>query len=314
MMGTALLLAGDDFSTLSRVAMILVLAAVGLIGLMLLRFFGRLYLRALLSRTPVTFFELLGMWMRRVNAEFVLDTKIQAWRGGVTDVTTGDIETHLAAGGRPRQVVQGLIAARKGGAALDYATAAAIDLAGRDILEVVRSALNSKTIDCPTAGAAADAVSAVSQDGVELRVKARVTIRTNPARLLGGALEEAVSARVGQALAAAVAAAPSHRELLECPQRLSQAAMSGNCGEGTAYDVISVDIVSLVIGENHAARLLTSQCEADMRRFQAEMERCRALAEAMKLGGADVTESARSRARLASPPASGSQRGDAAKN
>lgn len=314
MIGTALLLASDDFSALSRIAMILVLAAVGLIALLLLRFFGRLYLRALLSRTRVTFFDLLGMWMRRVDAGFVIDTKIQAWRGGVSDVTTADIETHLAAGGRPRQVVQALIAARKGGVVLDYATAAAIDLSGRDILEVVRSALNSKTIDCPAAGAAADAVSAVAQDGVELRVKARVTIRTNPARLLGGALEDALSARVAQAIAAAVAAAPCHRELLENPQRLSQAAMVANCGQGTAFDVVSVDIVSLVIGENHAARLLTSQCEADMRRFQAELERCKALSEAMKLGNADLTESARSRARLAARPATGSKHGEAEKN
>ncbi|VAX37105.1 UPF0365 protein YqfA [hydrothermal vent metagenome] len=260
--------------------MLAVMVVVGLaviIGLFLVGQFINLWIQALLSKAPVGIFELVGMRLRKVDIKTIVYSRIRAVKSGLP-ITTNDLETHYLAGGRVPNVVSALIAARKAKIDLDFDTACAIDLAGRDILEAVNTSVNPKVIDCPNPTGGRSTIDAVAKDGIQLRARARVTVRTNLARLVGGATEETVVARVGEGIVSAIGSADSHKHVLENPDRISKAVMSRGLDAGTAFEILSIDIADIDVGENIGAKLQADQAEADKHRFQAEAEKRRAMA------------------------------------
>jgi uncharacterized protein YqfA (UPF0365 family) len=256
----------------------LIVLALLLAFLLLLLNFGRLWITALSAKARVSLGDLLGQWLRRVNSSAIVMTKIQAWKAGLTDITTEDLENHYLARGRVPNVVQALISAQRAKIPIDFRTACAIDLAGRDIVDAVHTSVNPKVIDCPNPVAGRTTIDAVAKDGIQLKVKARVTVRTNIQRLVGGATEETIIARVGEGIVSAIGSANSHKEVLENPDRISKAVLAKGLDAGTAFEILSIDIADVDVGENIGARLQADQAEADKKRFQAEAEKRRALA------------------------------------
>lgn len=250
----------------------------GLGALILIMNFGRLWIMAYSAKADVGLFELFGMWLRRVDAGIIVRTKIQAWKAGLNQITTTDLENHYLARGRVPNVILAQIAAERAKIPLDYRTACAIDLAGRDIVDAVNTSVNPKVIDCPNPETGRTTIDAVAKDGIQLKVRARVTVRTNIQRLIGGATEETIIARVGEGIVSAIGSASSHKEVLENPDKISKAVLNKGLDAGTAYEIMSIDIADVDVGVNIGARLQADQAEADKKRFQAEAERRRALA------------------------------------
>ena len=248
------------------------------IGFILIANFGRLYILAWSARTRVAMRELIGMWLRRVNSSMIVNSKIQAWKAGLTDISTNDLETHFLARGRVPNVVRALISAHRAKLGLDYRTACAIDLAGRDIVDAVQTSVNPKVIDCPDPKQGRTTIDAVAKDGIQLKARARVTVRTCIARLVGGATEETVIARVGEGIVSAIGSAATHKDVLENPDKISKAVLLKGLDAGTAYEILSIDIADIDVGVNIGARLQADQAEADKKRFQAEAEKRRAMA------------------------------------
>jgi len=240
--------------------------------------FGRLYVLAWFAKAKVGMGELIGMWMRGVNGTTIVNTKIQAWKAGLTEISTEDLETHYLARGRAQNVVNALVAANRARIALDFRTACAIDLAGRDIVDAVNTSVNPKVIDCPNPVLGRSTIDAVAKDGIQLKVKARVTVKTNLARLIGGATEETVIARVGEGIVSAIGSAETHKAVLENPDRISKAVLAKGLDAGTAFEILSIDIADVDVGDNIGARLQADQAEADKKRYQAEAEKRRAMA------------------------------------
>lgn len=258
----------------------LVAAAVlaGLVFVVLMLNFGRLWVTAWSAKAKVAMKELVGMWLRKVNSSVVVHTKIQAWKAGLTDISTTELENHYLARGRVPNVIQALISAQRAKIPLDYRTACAIDLAGRDIVDAVQTSVNPKVIDCPNPAQGRATIDAVAKDGIQLKARARVTVRTNIARLVGGATEETVVARVGEGIVSAIGSAESHKHVLENPDEISKAVLQKGLDAGTAYEILSIDIADIDVGVNIGARLQADQAEADKKRFQAEAEKRRAMA------------------------------------
>ncbi|MHC4434214.1 MAG: flotillin-like protein FloA [Planctomycetota bacterium] len=244
--------------------------------LLFLKFF-RLWLQARLSRADVKFSELIGMWLRRVDTRAIVLSKITAIQAGLT-LTTTDLESHYLAGGRVPNVVRALIAANRANIELSLQTATAIDLAGRDILEAVQTSVNPKVIDCPDPSKGRDTIDAVAQDGIQLRAKARVTVRANIERLIGGATEETVIARVGEGIVTTIGSAITYKSVLENPDNISKSVLAKGLDAGTAYEILSIDIADVDVGENVGAMLQAAQAKADLARAQAEAEKRRAMA------------------------------------
>ena len=240
--------------------------------------FGRLWVTALSARANVALMELIGMALRKVNSSIIVHSKIQAWKAGLTDISTTDLENHYLARGRVPNVIQALISSQRAKIPLDFRTACAIDLAGRDIVDAVQTSVNPKVIDCPNPAAGRSTIDAVAKDGIQLKSRARVTVRTNIQRLVGGATEETVIARVGEGIVSAIGSATSHKEVLENPDSISRAVLSKGLDAGTAYEILSIDIADIDVGTNIGARLQADQAEADKKRFQAEAEKRRAMA------------------------------------
>ncbi|MHC4582741.1 MAG: flotillin-like protein FloA, partial [Planctomycetota bacterium] len=237
----------------------------------------RLWLQARLSRADVKFSELIGMWLRRVDTRAIVLSKITAIQAGLT-LTTTDLESHYLAGGRVPNVVRALIAANRANIELSLQTATAIDLAGRDILEAVQTSVNPKVIDCPDPSKGRDTIDAVAQDGIQLRAKARVTVRANIERLIGGATEETVIARVGEGIVTTIGSAITYKSVLENPDNISKSVLAKGLDAGTAYEILSIDIADVDVGENVGAMLQAAQAKADLARAQAEAEKRRAMA------------------------------------
>jgi uncharacterized protein YqfA (UPF0365 family) len=212
-------------------------------------------------------------------------------------ISTSRLEAHYLAGGNVRNVIHAIIAAHRANIDLDFDRAAAIDLAGRDVLDAVRTSVYPKVIDCPDPQRSGKkTLSAIAKDGVELRVRARVTVRTNLEQLIGGATEETVIARVGEGIITSIGSAESHKQVLENPDRITKAVLARGLDSQTAFEIVSIDIADVDVGENIGARLQADQAEADMRTRRAEAERHRAEAVAMEQENrAKVTEN---RARL----------------
>jgi uncharacterized protein YqfA (UPF0365 family) len=256
--------------------LVIVLLVAFVFLLLFLKFF-RLWLQAKLSRADVKFSELIGMWLRKVDIRTIVLSKITAIQAGLT-LTTRDLESHFLAGGRVPNVVRALIAANRANIDLSLQTATAIDLAGRDILEAVQTSVNPKVIDCPDPQKSRGTIDAVAQDGIQLKAKARVTVRANIERLIGGATQETIIARVGEGIVTTIGSAITYKSVLENPDDISKAVLAKGLDAGTAYEILSIDIADVDVGENVGAQLQAAQAEADMRRAKAEAEKRRAMA------------------------------------
>jgi len=255
----------------------IVAALVVMVILLVFVKFFKLWLQAKLSRAEVRFTELIGMWLRRVDIRTIVISKIMGVQAGLT-LTTQDLESHFLAGGHVPNVVRALIAASRANFDLTLQTATAIDLAGRDILEAVQTSVNPKVIDCPDPAKGRATVDAVAQDGIQLKAKARVTVRANIDRLIGGATEETIIARVGEGIVTTIGSAVNHKSVLENPDNISKSVLSKGLDAGTAFEILSIDIADVDVGENIGAQLQKAQAYADQERAKAEAEKRRAMA------------------------------------
>ena len=259
---------------------VLILAGLIVLGFLLLffRFFG-LWFRALLSGASVGMGKLVGMWLRHVNPGVIVDSRIMLSKAGI-EVESDMLETHFLARGDVMKVSRALVAANKANIPLPFRRAAAIDLAGRDVLEAVRTSVNPKVIDCPDSSKGKTTIDAVAKDGIQLQVKARVTVRANIERLVGGATEETIIARVGEGIVTTIGSSESYKAVLENPDTISKRVLAKGLDAGTAFEILSIDIADIDVGANVGAKLQADQAEADKRRFQAEAEKRRAAAQA----------------------------------
>ena len=257
----------------------LVVALVIMVALVIILSFFQLWLQAMLSGAGVGFFNLLGMRLRKVNATVIVYSRINAVKAGF-HLSIDELETHYLAGGNVPQVVKALIAAHKANIPLTFQQATAIDLAGRDVLDAVRTSVHPKVIDCPDPRQGPGTVSAVAMDGIQLKAKARVTVRTNIARLVGGATEETIIARVGEGIVTTIGSSPTHKKVLENPDMISKTVLSRGLDAGTAFEILSIDIADVDVGENIGAHLQIRQAEADKQIAQARAEERRAMARA----------------------------------
>jgi len=252
---------------------------VGVVFLFLIGPAFGLWIQALAARAGVGFRDLIGMRLRKVNPRTIVLSRIQAVRAGL-DLQTEELESHYLAGGRPVNVVRALIAANRANIDLTWKTATAIDLAGRDILEAVQTSVNPKVIDCPSPTRGKTTVDAVAKDGIQVKAKARVTVRANIGRLVGGATEETIIARVGEGIVTTIGSSETYKVVLENPDQISKRVLEKGLDAGTAFEILSIDIADVDVGENVGAKLQADQAEADKRRFQAEAEKRRAMATA----------------------------------
>jgi uncharacterized protein YqfA (UPF0365 family) len=271
------ILAQTEPGTVFFVALLVIVILIALVSFLLFLKFFRLWLQAKLSRADVKFSELIGMWLRRVDTRTIVLSKITAIQAGLT-LTTRDLESHYLAGGRVPNVVRALVAANRANIDLSLQTATAIDLAGRDILEAVQTSVNPKVIDCPDPQKSRGTIDAVAQDGIQLKAKARITVRANIERLIGGATQETIIARVGEGIVTTIGSAITYKSVLENPDNISKTVLSKGLDAGTAYEILSIDIADVDVGDNVGAQLQAAQAEADMRRAKAEAEKRRAMA------------------------------------
>lgn len=234
-----------------------------------------LWISALASGVHVTLFSLVGMRLRRVSPSRIIYPLIKARKAGLKDVEQGKLEAHFLAGGNVDKVVDALIAADKAGIPLSFDQATAIDLAGRDVLEAVRVSVNPKVIQTPM-------VTGMAQDGIQLLATARITVRVKIDRLVGGAGEETIIARVGEGIVAAIGAAQDHKQVLEQPDVISKTTLAKGLDAGTAFEILSIDVAEVDVGKNIGAQLRTDQAEADKRIAQAKAEERRAMAVAVE--------------------------------
>lgn len=261
-----------------------VLAVVGLIGFVMLIVISQyiqLAVQAWLSGAPVSLLKLVMMRLRKVSPADIVFNRISAKKAGL-EIDSDQLESHYLAGGNIERVVRAMIAADKAKIELPWDRATAIDLAGRDILAAVKTSVDPKVIDCPNPASGKTTVDAVAQDGIQLRARARVTVRTNIARLVGGATEETIIARVGEGIIATIGSAENHKAVLEHPDRISKTVLAKGLDSGTAFEILSIDIAEIDVGENIGANLQTAQATADTKRFQAQAEQRRALAVAQE--------------------------------
>ena len=260
-----------------KIAGIVIAIFAALIFVFLVFAYGSLWLQARLSGAAVSFAELIGMTLRKVNARTITVSRITAAKAGLV-LSTAQLESHFLAGGRVPNVVRALIAATRANIELSWDTATAIDLAGRDILDAVQTSVNPKVIDCPDPRKGKETVDAVAQDGIQLKAKARVTVRANIARLIGGATEETIIARVGEGIVTTIGSAVSHKSVLENPDNISKSVLAKGLDAGTAFEILSIDIADVDVGENIGAQLQGAQADADLKRAKAEAEKRRAMA------------------------------------
>jgi len=229
-----------------------------------------LWISALAAGVPVGPVTLIGMRLRKVNPHRVIIPMIAAWKAGLK-LAISDLEAHYLAGGNVERVARALISADKANIALDFQRAAAIDLAGRDVLDAVTMSVNPRVIETPKVGA-------VAADGIQLFAIAKVTVRANIDRLVGGATEETVIARVGEGIVSAIGSAESHKEVLENPDKISKLVLERSLDAGTAFELLSIDIADVDVGKNIGAQLQTDQAEADLKVARAKAEERRAMA------------------------------------
>lgn len=254
-------------------------------GILMLVFLGvfasvaSLWFRAFMSGAGIGPLQMVVMKLKKVNPQLIVDSRIMSVQAGLDDITTNAMESHYLAGGNVPLVIRALIAAHRAQIDLDWNTGAAIDLAGRNVLEAVQTSVKTKVIDCPDpTRSVRPTLDGVARDGIQLRAKARVTVRTNIQQLIGGATEETIIARVGEGIVSAIGSCASHKEVLANPMLIARAVLAKGLDSQTAYEIVSIDIADIDIGDNVGARLQADQAEADMRIARAHAEERRAAA------------------------------------
>ena len=275
--------------TLPLVALgVVVLAVLAIIIAAMVYNYGSLFVRAYTCSAHVSLLSLIGMSFRRVNKRTIVNAKVMAAQAGISidkqgGVTTRRVEALYLAGGNVPNVIRAIIAAHRAGMGgdLDFDRAAAIDLAGRDVLDAVQTSVYPKVIDCPDPKRSQrTTLSAIAENGVELKVRARITVRTNIEQLIGGATEETIIARVGEGIITAIGSSASHFDVMEHPDRISKTVLARGLNAQTAFKIVSIDIAGIEVGQNIGARLQADQAEADTRVARAKAEERRALATA----------------------------------
>lgn len=267
---------------------LLMLGVLGIIGLIfvviLLNFLG-LWVRARVANAPVGLFTMVAMRLRGVPVSLIVDNRITAVKAGLT-IDTDPLEAHYLAGGDVNHVILALIAADKAGISLDFNRACAIDLAtkgtGKTVLEAVRTSINPKVIDCPNPSLGKHTIDGVARDGIAVKARARVTVRSNLDRFVGGATEETIIARVGEGIVSSIGSADSYKVVLENPDTISKTVLQKGLDSGTAFEILSIDIADVDVGENVGAKLQAEQADADKRVAQAKAEVRRAAAVAVE--------------------------------
>ena len=269
---------------------LVVIIAIAIVLIMFFYFIPvRLYIAAISSGVKIKIFkDLIGMRLRRVPPSVIIDSMIMATKAGI-NVHQGMLEAHYLAGGNVKKVIAALISADKANINLPFERAAAIDLAGRDVLEAVKMSVLPKVIETPL-------VAAVAKDGIQLKAIARVTVRANIDRLVGGAGEATVLARVGEGIVSTIGSSDSHKEVLENPDKISKSVLAKGLDSGTAFEILSIDIADVDIGQNIGAMLQTDQAEADLKVARAKAEERRAAAVASEQE--NIAEVAKQRARV----------------
>ncbi len=259
------------------------IVVVVLIGAILLFNFFSIWIRAYVSGAPVGIMELIALRLRNVPVGQVVNARITAEKSGMR-VSIDDLSTHYLAGGNVDMVVLALIAARKASIRLDFDRACAIDLAtkgtGKNVIEAVKTSVNPRVIDCPAADVGKGTVDAVAKDGIVIRARARVTVRTNLDRFVGGATEETIVARVGEGIVSTIGSSDSYKEVLENPDMISRTVLSKSLDSNTAFEILSIDIADVDVGENVGAKLQAKQAETNklVAQAQAEVRRAAAVA------------------------------------
>jgi uncharacterized protein YqfA (UPF0365 family) len=258
--------------------MIEILSIVGAGIVLLMVFFYyvpvQLWITAVFSGVNVSLVDLLMLRLRKVPPRIIVDSLINSTKAGL-DPTVNDLETHFLAGGHVPSVIKALISADKANIQLSFKQAAAIDLAGRDVFEAVQISVNPQVINTPV-------VSAVAQDGIQLTAQARVTVRANIAQLVGGAGEETILARVGEGIVTSIGSSRSHKDVLENPDRISKLVLEKGLDSGTAFEILSIDIADIDVGDNIGAKLQIDQANADLKVAEAKAEERRAMAVAVE--------------------------------
>ncbi|MCW5557820.1 MAG: flotillin-like protein FloA [Verrucomicrobiae bacterium] len=265
--------------------LIAVLGVFGLALLFLLASFGAVWLRALASGAAVGLVELFALRLRGIPVGFIVDNRITAVKSGLP-LTIDDLSTHYLAGGNVDMVVQALIAAQRAGIHLDFNRACAIDLAtkgtGKNVLDAVKTSVNPRVIDCPNPASGKGTIDAVAKDGIVIKARARVTVRTNLDRFVGGATEETIIARVGEGIVSTIGSVENYKLVLETPDRISKTVLDKGLDANTAFEILSIDIADVDVGENVGAKLQAEQAEANKLKAQAEAEARRANAVALE--------------------------------
>lgn len=269
---------------------LLIVLGVLLVAVMgvLFALYGAIWVQAYMSGTHVTMFSLVNMSLRKVNTRLIVQAKIMAKQAGLpvkgpSGITNSRLEAHYLAGGNVPNVIRAIIAAHRAGLNLNFDQAAAIDLAGRDVLEAVRTSVNPKVIVCPDVRKSGrETLSAIAKNGVELMVKAQVTVRTNLEQLIGGATEDTIIARVGEGIITAIGSSQTHFAVMENPDMISRQVLERGLDSQTAFQIVSIDIADIDVGQNIGARLQADQAEADTRVARARAEERRALAMAVE--------------------------------
>lgn len=276
-----------DFRSILMIGLAIGAFVVGLIALVIFWNFGSLWLQAKTSGADVSMLSLVGMYLRQVRPHVIVNAIIMASQAGLdtsrrTGITTQHLEAHYLAEGNVMNVINAIIAAQRAGIDLDFDRAAAIDLAGRDVLDAVKTSVHPRVIDCPDPRHSGNGfLSAIAKNGIELKVKARVTVRTNLAQLIGGATEETVIARVGESIISSIGSSENHLVVLENPNLITRTVLKRGLDNQTAFTIVSIDIAHIEVGQNIGARLRADQAEADVRmaRAQAEQRRAEAIAQ-----------------------------------
>jgi len=270
--------ANDDSWKLFQIAAIVLGGVFLLFMLVLLAKYAKLYVRSVTTNAGVGLLNMFAMSLRKVDPTTIVDAKVMLVQARIEGISTRDIEAHYLAGGNVQKVVRAIISANRAGLDLDFRTATGIDLAGRDVLDAVKTSVTPKVIDCPNPASGKSELAAVAKNGIQVLTKARVTVRTNIKRLVGGAGEETIIARVGEGIVSSIGSQESHKDVLEHPDHISKTVLARGLDAGTAFEIVSVDIADVDIGSNIGERLQADQAEADKRVAQAQAEKRRAMA------------------------------------
>jgi uncharacterized protein YqfA (UPF0365 family) len=292
-----ILFAEPSTGDIITIAVVLIGVVFALVIFVVFARYFRLWIQSVTTGAGIGIFDLLGMTFRKVNPTVIVRSKIMAVQAGLgedTGITSKALEAHYLAGGRVPLIIRAIIAASKAKTIkLDYKLATAIDLAGRDVLEAVKTSVYPIVIDCPARGSGKETLDAVAKNQIELKVKARVTVRTNLGKVIGGATEETIIARVGQGIVSAIGSAETHMDVLEQPDRISKAVLASRLDSQTAFEIVSIDIADITVGNNIGARLQADRAEADVRVARAKAEERRAMAVASEQENIASIEEAR---------------------